>query len=88
MKDTIFKKITFAAILKIMKLEEQLLKRSENKCELCSAGTPLKRYEVQPQQNNDADDCLMLCDKCRLQIDKKRSVGQRALELPDHEYVE
>lgn len=54
-----------------MKLEEQLRKRSENKCELCGAAATLKLYEVLPQQNNDAGDCLLLCDKCRAQIDKK-----------------
>ena len=60
-----------------MKLEEQLLKRSENKCELCGAGTSLKLYEIQPQQNNDADDCIILCDKCRAQIDKKEELDSK-----------
>ena len=60
-----------------MKLEEQLLKRSENKCELCTAATSLKLYEVQPQQNSDADDCIILCDKCRAQIDKKEELDSR-----------
>jgi protein PhnA len=60
-----------------MKLEEQLLKRSENKCELCNAAASLKLYEVQPQQNNDAGDCVILCEKCRAQIDKKEELSSK-----------
>jgi protein PhnA len=54
-----------------MKLDEQLLKRSENKCELCQSGGTLKIYEVPPQDNSNADNSMMICDTCRAQIDKK-----------------
>ena len=54
-----------------MKLEELLIKRSDNKCELCKAEVPLKIYEVLPQQGNNEDDQLLICDKCKAQIDKK-----------------
>lgn len=60
-----------------MKLEELLRKRSENKCELCNAATSLKLYEIQPQRYSDADDCMMLCDKCRAQIDKKEELDSK-----------
>ncbi len=60
-----------------MKLEDQLLKRSENKCELCAAAEPLKLYEVQPQSGNDADNCIMICDKCLTQIEKKAELDSQ-----------
>ena len=54
-----------------MKLQDLLIKRSEHKCELCSSTEPVKLYEVQPQQNNNEDDCVMICNKCIAQIEKK-----------------
>ena len=57
-----------------MKLEEQLLTRSENKCELCQSGTPLTLYEVPPQSGNNEDDCIMICKKCLAQIEKKEEL--------------
>ncbi|HJT75512.1 MAG TPA: PhnA domain-containing protein [Chitinophaga sp.] len=57
-----------------MKLEEQLLKRSEHKCELCGSDTALKLYEVPPQSNTDADNCIMICNKCLAQIEKKEEL--------------
>ncbi len=57
-----------------MKLEEQLLKRSHNKCELCQSEGVLKIYEVPPSSNSNADDSILICDKCRAQIDKKEEL--------------
>ncbi|PSL46307.1 phosphonoacetate hydrolase [Chitinophaga niastensis] len=57
-----------------MKLDEQLLKRSENKCELCQSGDALKIYEVPPAANGNEDDTILICDKCRAQIDKKEEL--------------
>ena len=54
-----------------MKLEETITKRSENKCELCGAEGNLALYEVQPQTQTNEDNCVMLCNKCKQQIDKK-----------------
>lgn len=54
-----------------MKLEEQLLERSENKCEICQSAGPLKPYEVPPAAQNNADNMILICDKCRMQLDKK-----------------
>lgn len=62
----------FAAISNIlMKLEEQLLKRSGNKCELCGSGDNLSVYEVPPQTQNTAEECVLVCNKCLAQIEKK-----------------
>lgn len=57
-----------------MKLEDLLTKRSEKKCELCQAETPLKVYEVLPQTRTNEDNCIMICDKCLAQIEKKEEL--------------
>jgi protein PhnA len=54
-----------------MKPDEQLLKRSENKCELCQSGDTLEIYEVLPAPKSNSDNRIVICDKCRAQIDKK-----------------
>ncbi len=59
-----------------MKLEELLLKRSEGKCELCRAETKLSLYEVMPQQKSNEDDCIMICNKCLAQIEKKEDLDK------------
>jgi protein PhnA len=53
------------------KTEEQIRKRSDNKCELCQSTDSLKVYEVPPHSNGNADDTILVCDKCLQQIDKK-----------------
>ncbi|WP_160715212.1 PhnA domain-containing protein [Chitinophaga solisilvae] len=54
-----------------MKLEEQLLERSNKKCELCQSGDSLQVYEVPPQSYSDPENCIMICGKCHTQIDRK-----------------
>ncbi|MDO6430241.1 PhnA domain-containing protein [Flavitalea sp. BT771] len=61
----------------MMKLEEQLVERGGNKCELCGAGDTLKIYEVQPQSGRDQDNCILTCDKCQSQIDRKEELDGR-----------
>ena len=60
-----------------MKLEEQLLKRSENQCELCGSGETLKLYEVPPQSSSNEDNCIIICDKCLAQIDRKEELDSK-----------
>ncbi len=57
-----------------MKLEEILKQRSESKCELCAAEDGLTVYEVQPQDNNNEDNSILLCAKCIAQVDKKEEL--------------
>jgi len=57
-----------------MKLEELLAKRSENKCELCQSDKAPKLYEVQPQSQSNEENCIFICDKCRMQIEKKEEL--------------
>ena len=58
-------------------MEEQLLKRSENQCELCGSGETLKLYEVPPQSSSNEDNCIIICDKCLAQIDRKEELDSK-----------
>jgi protein PhnA len=60
-----------------MKLEEVLQQRSGNKCELCQSETDLKVYEVLPQDRADADNGILLCSKCRAQVEKKEDLDSK-----------
>ncbi|MEX6690368.1 PhnA domain-containing protein [Danxiaibacter flavus] len=54
-----------------MKLKEQLLKRSEGKCELCGSADNLDVYEIPPQSQSDENNSILICGKCLAQIEKK-----------------
>lgn len=54
-----------------MKLQDQLLQRSEQACELCKSATALSMYEVLPEQRNDENDHIIVCAACLAQIEKK-----------------
>jgi len=56
-----------------MKLQEKLLQRSNNACELCSSKDDLKLYEVPPQdQSNEDNNTIIVCSKCLAQLEKKQ----------------
>lgn len=54
-----------------MKLEEKLLKRSGNQCELCAVTGELKMYAVPPQDQSNEENTIMICSKCLAQLEKK-----------------
>lgn len=54
-----------------MNLEEMLIERSGNKCELCKSETMLSLYEVPPKTDNTRDNYIMVCSKCLAQLEKK-----------------
>ncbi|MBL0358939.1 MAG: PhnA domain-containing protein [Chitinophagaceae bacterium] len=58
-----------------MKLEDLLIKRSENKCELCKSENGTTLYEVLPQDRSTEDNNIMICDTCRAQIEKKAALN-------------
>lgn len=58
-----------------MKLEEQLQQRSGNQCELCKSPEALKSYEVPPALGADADTTILICNTCRMQIEKKAELN-------------
>lgn len=57
-----------------MKLEETLLERSGNICELCKSEGALSLYEVPGNTQINADSSIMICDKCLAQIEKKKEL--------------
>jgi protein PhnA len=59
-----------------MKLEAEILKRSDNKCELCASTASVSVYEVPPQDKTSQDNCIAVCANCLCQIDKKIALDQ------------
>jgi protein PhnA len=59
---------------KLMSIEKKLHTRSESKCELCSATENLSVYEVPPTSNGSVDECLLVCETCREQIENPDKV--------------
>ncbi|KHE91258.1 MAG: PhnA domain-containing protein [Candidatus Scalindua rubra] len=57
-----------------MSLEKELHVRSESKCELCSATENLGVYEVPPGPNGSVDECVLVCETCREQIENPDKV--------------
>ena len=54
-----------------MTLEDTLNTRSCGACELCSAINKLSLYEVSHAAYRDEDSCLMICETCQAQVEKK-----------------
>lgn len=54
-----------------MKVEDIIAKRSEGKCELCQSASKLHLYEVPPIDTRYVDNCIMVCDTCLAQLEKK-----------------
>lgn len=57
-----------------MSTESALRARSESKCELCGATAHLTVYEIPPQSSDSADECLLVCETCRDQIENPDKV--------------
>jgi len=57
-----------------MKLDELLIQRSGQKCELCKAENNVKIYEVHPLDRTTEDNCIMICERCLAQIEKKEEL--------------
>lgn len=52
-----------------MKILKTLESRSNNTCELCSNKENLSVFTVEPIQNHDADDHILICETCKIQIE-------------------
>ena len=59
-----------------MKLEQALLSRSENKCELCESTDTITVYEIPPQDQSNEENCIIVCNTCLVQIEKKATLDQ------------
>ncbi len=57
-----------------MSTENELQTRSESKCELCSATNELSVYEIPPVKDAGADECILLCETCKDQINHPENI--------------
>lgn len=57
-----------------MTTEQTLHTRSESKCELCAATENLTVYPVPPHSDDNPDECVLICDACRQQIEDPEKV--------------
>lgn len=57
-----------------MSLQQELINRSGNKCELCTAETDLSIYEVPPTDNANIDNSILVCKTCLAQIEKTEQI--------------
>ena len=57
-----------------MKFEDAIANRSNNKCELCSSESGVQPYAVLPQNKSTEENNIMICAKCKLQIEKKEEL--------------
>ncbi len=57
-----------------MSTEQTLQTRSESKCELCAATKNPGVYKIPPDSNDNADECILICETCREQIDNPEKV--------------
>ncbi len=58
-----------------MSTEQTLQTRSESKCELCSATENLGVYEIPPESNGSAYQCILICETCTDQIENPDNVN-------------
>ncbi|MTI87956.1 MAG: PhnA protein [Balneolaceae bacterium] len=57
-----------------MSIENELRDRSDNKCELCTSEEPLAIYNVPPESKETSSDSILICDRCRTQIEDPEQV--------------
>ncbi len=52
-----------------MAVIDMLIDRSGNVCELCGNTNNLSSYEVPPESDGSAEQCLLVCDTCKPQLE-------------------
>jgi protein PhnA len=55
-------------------MEEELRERSGGGCELCGSEQGLSGFEVPPDSDGSADQTLLLCEVCRMQIENPEAM--------------
>lgn len=58
-----------------MSIEEELYKRSDSKCELCTNPENLSVYDVPPNSDSNANTCILVCDICKEQIENHDKIN-------------
>lgn len=56
-----------------MSIENELMTRSESKCELCSSSNNLSVYNLPPLGEITVDNSILVCDVCKTQIENNNS---------------
>lgn len=59
-----------------MKIEQQLIERSGNQCELCATTGKLNIYDVPPTADNMPEREIYICNKCLAQIEKREELDR------------
>lgn len=57
-----------------MSLSEDLQKRSNNQCELCTSIENLSIYNLPPNPSGNVDDSLLACETCKKQIENPETM--------------
>lgn len=50
-------------------MKNKLIERSGGACEMCGSAEGLEPFVVSPKEGQFADECVLLCDNCKIQID-------------------
>jgi protein PhnA len=58
-----------------MSLQQELLNRAGNNCELCTADANLSVYEVPPISHANEDNSIIVCKTCLDQIEKSEQIN-------------
>jgi protein PhnA len=58
-----------------MSIQTELQKRSGNKCELCNAEINLQVYAIPPQDQQNSENSILVCEVCLAQIEKKEQLN-------------
>jgi len=58
-----------------MSIESELNTRSESKCELCTATSDLKAYEVAPERTGSTEDYILACANCIEQMEGREKLN-------------
>jgi protein PhnA len=58
-----------------MSVEQALYARSQSQCELCTATDDLVVYELPPNSTGSVDDCVLICQTCRDQIEQPETMA-------------
>jgi len=60
-----------------MTIEQKLMQRADNSCELCTAQGQLSVYGVTPAAELTADTSVLLCEACQQQIEQPDTIDAR-----------
>ena len=60
-----------------MSIEQVLKNRGNNECELCKSTKDLSVYHVPPIASSTTDNCILVCQTCKSQLEKKAELDSK-----------